>query len=87
MVIAAHPGSLPKQYVGQSFAVSWQKRLITVVLDAESTDAEVVLPAAYNLACVLAVESVRQSRDGDWEAVARRPSRHSLATWSTTRPC
>ena len=72
MVVAAHAGSLPKQYAGQSFSVSWQKRLVTVVLDAESPDAEVVLAAAYNLACVLAVESVRQSRDGDWAAVARK---------------
>lgn len=72
MVIAAHAGSLPKQYAGQSFSVSWQKRLITVVLDGESPDAEVVLAAAYNLACVLAVQSVRHSRDGDWEAVARK---------------
>lgn len=72
MVIAAHAGSLPKQYAGQSFSVSWQKRLITVVLDAESPDAEVVLAAAYNLACVLAIESVRRSRDGDWEAIARK---------------
>ena len=72
IVIAAHAGSLPKQYAGQSFAVSWQKRLITVVLDPESPDAEVVLAAAYNLACVLAIEVVRQSYDGDWEAVARK---------------
>jgi hypothetical protein len=72
MVIAAHAGSLPKQYAGQSFSVSWQKRLITVVLDGESPDAEVVLAAAYNLACVLAVESVRHSHHGDWEAVARK---------------
>jgi hypothetical protein len=72
VVIAAHAGSLPKQYAGQSFAVSWQKRLITVVLDAESPDAEVVLAAAYNLACVLAIESVRHSHDGDWEAIARK---------------
>jgi hypothetical protein len=28
MIVAAHTGSLPKQYAGQSFAVSWQKRLI-----------------------------------------------------------
>ena len=72
MVIAAHMGSLPKQYAGQSFAVSWQKRLITIVLDAESPDAEVILAAAYSLACVLAVEAVRQSRDGDWEAIVRK---------------
>ena len=72
IVIAAHAGSLPKQYAGQPFAISWPKRLITVVLDAESPDAEVVLAAAYNLACVLAIESVRQSRDGDWEAVLRK---------------
>jgi hypothetical protein len=72
VIVAAHAGSLPKQYAGQSFAVSWQKRLITVVLDPESADAEVVLAAAYNLACVLALETVRQSHDGDWEAVARK---------------
>lgn len=72
VVVAAHAGSLPKQYAGQSFAVSWKKRLITVVLDPYSADAEVILAAAYNLACVLAVEAVRQSHDGDWEAVARK---------------
>jgi hypothetical protein len=72
MVVAAHAGSLPKQYAGQSFAVSWQKRLITVVLDPDSPDAEVVLAAAYNLACVLAIEAVRQSRDGDWDAMSRK---------------
>lgn len=75
IVVAAHAGSLPKQYAGQRFAVSWQKRLITIVLDEDSADAEVVLAAAYNLACVLAIESVRQSRNGDWEAVARKAER------------
>jgi hypothetical protein len=86
VVIASHAGSLPKQYAGQSFAVSWQKRLITLVLEPESPDAAVVLAAAYNLACVLAVEAVRQSRDGDWEAVARKAcssvtssGRHTMA--------
>lgn len=79
IVVAAHAGSLPKQYAGQSFAVSWQKRLITIVLDSESLDAEVVLAAAYNLACVLAVEAVRQSGDGDWEAVARKAEAIELA--------
>lgn len=72
VVVAAHTGSLPKQYAGQSFAVSWQRRLITVALDPDSPDAEVVLAAAYNLACVLAVGAVRQSGTGDWEAVARK---------------
>ncbi len=72
MVIAAHAGSLPKQYSGQSFALSWQKRLITVVLNPDSPDAEVVLAAAYNLGCILAIESVRQSHEGDWEEVARK---------------
>ncbi len=72
IVVAAHRGSLPKQYAGQSFAVSWQRRLITVALDPESPDTEVVLAAAYNLACVLAVEAVRQSGEGNWEAVARK---------------
>jgi hypothetical protein len=72
IIVAAHAGSLPKQYAGQLFAVSWQKRLITVVLDPESPDAEVVLAAAYNLACVLAIDAVRHSHDGDWEAVARK---------------
>ena len=72
VIVAAHPGSLPKQYAGQSFAISWQKRLITVVLNPDSSDAEVVLAAAYNLACVLAVEAVRRSHDGDWEAVTRK---------------
>lgn len=71
IVVAAHAGSLPKQYAGQSFALSWKKRVITVVLDPESSDAEVVLAAAYNLGCVLAVDAVRQSQSGDWDAVAR----------------
>jgi hypothetical protein len=79
IVIAAHAGSLPKQYGGQSFAVSWQKRLITVVLDPESPDAEVVLAAAYNLACVLAIETVRHSHDGDWEVVARKAEAIEMA--------
>ena len=71
VVIAAHAGSLPKQYAGQAFAISWPKRLITLVLDPASPDAEVVLAAAYNLACVLAIESVRHSREGDWDGVGR----------------
>ena len=69
IVVAAHAGSLPKQYAGQSFAVSWSKRLVAVVLDPQSSDGEVVLAAAYNLACVLAIEAVRHTHDGDWEAV------------------
>lgn len=72
VVIAAHPGSLPKQYADRGFAVSYPKRLITLVLSPESPEAEVVLAAAYHLACVLAVGAVRQSRDGDWETVARK---------------
>jgi hypothetical protein len=72
VVIAAHAGSLPKQYADRPFAISYPKRLITLVLDPESSEAEVVLAAAYHLACVLAVGAVRQSRDGDWEAVARK---------------
>jgi hypothetical protein len=79
MVIAAHAGSLPRQYAGQSFSVSWQKRLVTVVLDEDSPDADVVLAAAYNLACVLAVESVRRARDGDWELVARKAEAIEIA--------
>lgn len=72
VVVAAHAGSLPKQYADRPFSTSYPKRLITVVLDPESPDAEVVLAAAYHLGCVLAVGAVRQSRDGDWEAVARK---------------
>jgi hypothetical protein len=72
VVIAAHSGSLPRQYADRSFAVSYPKRLVTVLLSPESPDAEVVLAAAYHLACVLALAAVRQSRDGDWEAVARK---------------
>lgn len=72
LVIAAHSGSLPRQYADRSFAVSYPKRLVTVLLTPESPDAEVVLAAAYHLACVLALAVVRQSRDGDWEAVARK---------------
>jgi hypothetical protein len=71
VVIAAHPGSLPKQYADRAFGVSFPKRLITLVLEPGSPDAEVVLAAAYQLACVLAVSAVRHTRDGDWEAVAR----------------
>jgi hypothetical protein len=72
VVVAAHSGSLPRQYADRAFAVSYPKRLVTVLLTPESRDAEVVLAAAYHLACVLALAAVRQSLDGDWEAVARK---------------
>jgi hypothetical protein len=72
VVIAAHPGSLPRQYADRSFCVSRRKRLITLVLGPESTESEVVLAAAYHLASALAIEVVRRSRDGDWDAVARK---------------
>jgi len=71
IVVAAHPGSLPRQYADRSFSVSRRKRLIAVVLDPESAEAEVVLAAAYHLAGALAIEAVRRSHDGDWDAVAR----------------
>jgi hypothetical protein len=72
VVVAAHPGSLPRQYADRSFAVSRRRRLITLVLDPDSTESEVVLAAAYHLASALAIESVRRSSDGDWDAVARK---------------
>lgn len=72
VVIAAHSGSLPKQYADRPFAISYPKRLITLVLNPESSEAEVVLTAAYHLACTLALGAVRQARDGDWDAVARK---------------
>ncbi len=72
MVIAAHPGSLPKQYADRPFAISRPKRTVTLVLDLTSPDAEVLLATAYQLACILAVEAVRQSRAGNWDAVARK---------------
>lgn len=72
IVIAAHPGSLPRQYADRPFALSRPKRLITLVLDPESVEASVVLAAVYHLAGVLAIEVVRRSSDGDWDAVARK---------------
>jgi hypothetical protein len=42
VVIAAHAGSLPKQNADRAFAISYPKRLITLVLDPESPEAEVV---------------------------------------------
>jgi hypothetical protein len=72
VVVAAHTGSMPKQCSDRSFAVSRRKRLVTVVIDPDSTDSEVLLAAAYDVAAALAIESVRRSRDGDWDEVARR---------------
>lgn len=72
VIVAAHPGSLPKQYADRSFSVSRRKRLITIVLDPNAAEAEIVLAAAYHLASALAIEAVRRSRDGDWDAVARK---------------
>jgi hypothetical protein len=72
VVVAAHGGSLPKQYEDRSFSVSRRRRLITLVLDPDSSDAEVVLAAAYHLAAILAIDSVRQSRAGDWDLVAQK---------------
>jgi hypothetical protein len=72
LVVAAHLGSLPRQCSDRGFAVSRRKRLVTVMLDPDSTESVMVLSAAYDLAAAMAVESVRQSRDGDWDAVARK---------------
>jgi hypothetical protein len=72
LVVAAHPGSLPRQYADRSFAISRPKRLITVVVDPDASGSEVVLAAAYHLAGVMAIEVVRRSRDGDWDVVARK---------------
>jgi hypothetical protein len=72
VVVAAHAGSLPKQYGDRTFAVARRKRLVTVVIDPESTDSEALLAAVYDVASALAVECVRRSRDGDWDEVARR---------------
>jgi hypothetical protein len=72
MVIAAHAGSLPKQFAGQPLHVSRTKRLITLVLEPASADADALLAAVYQFACVLTIESVRQSRDGNWDEVARK---------------
>jgi hypothetical protein len=72
VIVAAHAGSLPGQYRDRPFARSSRKRLITVVLDPNSADSEALLAAAYDLACVAAIEAVRRSRDGDWDAVARK---------------
>jgi hypothetical protein len=79
IVVAAHAGSLPRQYADRSFAVSRPKRLITVVLDPDSVESEIVLAAAYNLATALAIDVVRCSRDGDWDAVARKVDEIELA--------
>jgi coenzyme F420-reducing hydrogenase beta subunit len=56
----------------RSFAVLRRKRLVTLVIAPESTDSEVPLAAAYDVASALAIESVRHLRDGDWDEVARR---------------
>jgi hypothetical protein len=72
VIVAAHTGSLPKQCGDRSFAVLRRKRLVPVVIDPESTESEVLLAAAYDVASALAIESVRRSRDGDWDEVARR---------------
>ena len=72
LVVAAHAGSLPRQCSDRTFAVSRRRRLIAIVLDFDSTESEVVLAAAYDLAAAMAIEVVRRSRDGDWEAVARK---------------
>ncbi|HWX09204.1 MAG TPA: hypothetical protein VNY33_04435, partial [Gaiellaceae bacterium] len=79
LVVAAHSGSLPRQYADRSFAISRRKRLITVVLDPESTESEMVLAAAYHLASALAIDVVRRSRAGDWDAVARKVDEIELA--------
>lgn len=71
MVIAAHAGSLPKQFAEQPLHVSRTKRLITLVLEP-SADAEALLAAVYQFACFLTIESVRKSRDGNWDEVARK---------------
>jgi hypothetical protein len=72
VVVAAHLGSLPRQYADRPFAVSRPKRLITLVLDPESGESSVVLAAVYHLASALAIEVVRRSPNGDWDAVARK---------------
>jgi hypothetical protein len=72
VVVGAHPGSLPKQHSDRSFAVSRRKRLVTIVIDPQSTESEVLLASAYDVATALAIDSVRRSRDGDWDEVARR---------------
>lgn len=72
VLVGAHAGSLPKQCDDRSFAVSRRKRLVTVVIDPGSADSEVLLAAVYDVAAALAIESVRRSRDGDWDEVARR---------------
>jgi hypothetical protein len=38
-----------------------------------------VSSAAYYFACVLAIEAVRQSHDGDWDAVARKAEAIGMA--------
>jgi hypothetical protein len=72
VVVAAHEGSLPRQYTDRSFAVSRRKRLITVLVDPDSPGSGVVLAATYHLAGALAIEAVRRSRDGDWDAVVHK---------------
>ena len=72
VVVAAHSGSLPRQYGDRSFAISRRKRLVTVVVDSDTTGADVLLAAAYELASAMAIETVRRSRDGDWDAAARK---------------
>jgi hypothetical protein len=79
LVVAAHAGSLPRQYSDRSFTISRPKRLITLVLDPDCPVSEVVLAATYDLASALAIDSVRCSRAGDWEAAAHKVDEIELA--------
>jgi hypothetical protein len=71
LIIASQPGSLPRQYASQPFAISRPKRLITLTLPDDLPGCEVILAAAYSLAAYMALDAVRKTHDGDWAAVAR----------------
>jgi hypothetical protein len=71
MVIASQPGSLPRQYATQPFAISRPKRLITLALPDDLPGCEVVLAATYSLAAYMALDAVRKTHNGDWAEVAR----------------
>jgi hypothetical protein len=72
VLVAAHPGSLPKQCSDRAFVVQRRKRMVCVVVGPDSAEAAALLTAAYDVASALAIEAVRRTRNGDWDEVARR---------------
>lgn len=72
MVVAAHPGSLPRQYRNRHFVVSRPRRFVGVVVDPDSQDASLLLSIAYDVSASMTYEVVRRSGGGDWNEVARK---------------